>query len=82
MYFFHRSVFAETREFATIVLCSSGKTVVFTGVCLSFYKNINKHCYVKIFLERLRDLQPHWVGKMYGLGVYATHSLRNLGLWK
>ena len=40
------------------------------------------HLVKDLFRTRLRDLQPHWVVKMYGLGVYATNPLRNLGLWK
>ena len=35
-----------------------------------------------LFRTRLRDLQPHWVGKMHELGVYVTHSVRILDLWK
>ena len=35
-----------------------------------------------LFRTRLRDLQPHWVGKIHKLGIYATHSVRILALWK
>ena len=59
-----------------VLNCVFGALAAITG------KESSTGCLKDLFRTRLRDLQPYWVGKRHELGVYATHSVRILGLWK